>query len=138
MIDKDDDIAEAEQRQAEDYAEAYADEIAEAKQRQAEDYAEAEADDIAGAEQREVEASPLASRALLKFCRSLFETGNLIETDFEDVSVMKVERPFVQDEAGLHVQFTVSWHAIGKTGKGAHDALEVLLPEKPDPTPERE
>ena len=35
MIDKDDDIAEAEQRQAEDYA-------------------EAEADDIAGAEQREV------------------------------------------------------------------------------------
>ena len=111
MIDKDDDIAEAEQRQAEDYA-------------------EAEADDIAGAEQREVEASPLASRALLKFCRSLFETGNLIETDFEDVSVMKVERPFVQDEAGLHVQFTVSWHAIGKAGLDADAAYKELLPDK--------
>ena len=76
------------------------------------------------------EDSRVASRALLKFCRSLFETGNLNGTDFDDVSVMKVERPFMQDEAGLHVQFTVSWHAIGKTGKDAHDALEVLLPEK--------
>ena len=80
--------------------------------------------------------SRVASRALLKFCRSLFETGNLIGTDFEDVSVMKVERPFMQDEGGAHVQFTVSWHAFGKAGKDAHDALEGLLPEKPDPAPE--
>ena len=52
-----------------------------------------------------------ASRALLKFCRSLFETSNLIGTDFKDASILEVKRPFVQpsDEGGLHVQFTVSW-----------------------------
>ena len=75
------------------------------------------------------------SRALLKFCRSLFETSNLIGTDFEDASVLKVERPFVQDEVGLHVQFTVSLNALGKAGKDAQDALDVLLPQKPDPAP---
>ena len=73
-----------------------------------------------------------ASRALLKFCRSLFETSNLIGTDFKDASILEVKRPFVQDEGGLHVQFTVSWHAFGKAGKDAHDALDVLLPKKPD------
>ena len=49
------------------------------------------------------------SRALLKFCRDLFKTSNLIGSDFKDVSVLQVERPFEQDKAGLHVQFTVSW-----------------------------
>ena len=72
-------------------------------------------------------------RAFKQFCREVFNTSNLIGTDFEDVSVLKVERPFVQDERGLHVQFTVSWHAIGKMGKDAHDALEVLLPAEKKP-----
>ena len=71
------------------------------------------------------------SRALLEFCRGLFNTSNLIGSDFEDVSVLQVERRFAQDKAGLHVQFTVSWHAIGKTGKDAHDALDALLPKEP-------
>ena len=75
-------------------------------------------------------------RTLSKFCRSLFETSNLIGTDFENISVMEVEQPFVQGEGGLHVQFTVSWHAFGKTGKDAHDALDVLLSKKPDPASE--
>ena len=72
------------------------------------------------------------SRALLKFCRDLFKTSNLIGSDFKDVSVLQVERPFEQDKAGLPVQFTVSWHAIGKTGKDAQDALDALLPKEPD------
>lgn len=72
------------------------------------------------------------SRALMIFCRALFNTSNLIGSDFKDVSVRRVERHFVQDEAGLHVQFTVSAHASGKTGKDAHDALGVLLPKRHD------
>ena len=61
--------------------------------------------------------------------------GNLVAIDFDDVQVMRVvRRDFRQqpDEAGLHLSFSVSWHAIGKTRKDAHDALEVLLPDEGD------
>ena len=67
----------------------------------------------------------------MQLCRELFcETSNLIGTDFEDASALSVKRHFVQGDGGggVHVQFSVSYHAIGKTGKAAHDALEVLLP----------
>jgi hypothetical protein len=68
---------------------------------------------------------------ILEFCRGLFNTSNLIATDFDDVSIFAVTgRDFIQQPGGtgLHVTFSVSWHAIGKTGKDAHDALSVLLP----------
>ena len=72
------------------------------------------------------------SLALLSFCRDLFDS-NLTGTDFEDVSVQRVKRKFLQGlPSGLHIQFSVSWHAIGKTGKDAHDALDVLLPDDDD------
>ena len=70
-------------------------------------------------------------RAALAFCRELFGTSNLIPTDFDDVQVFEVTgRDFPQqpDGGGLHVAFSVSWHAIGKTGKEAHDALDILKP----------
>ena len=57
-------------------------------------------------------------RAFKQFCREVFNTSNLIGTDFEDVSVLKVERPFVQDERGLHVQFTVSLACHRENGQG--------------------
>ena len=71
-------------------------------------------------------------RAIIKFCEGLFETSNLISSDFDDVQLYEVDgRQFPQqsDGKGLHVSFSVSWHAIGKTGKVVHDALSELLPE---------
>ena len=59
-----------------------------------------------------------ASRALLKFCRSLFETSNLIGTDFKDASILEVKRPFVQDEGGLHVQFTGELACLRQSWQG--------------------
>ena len=73
--------------------------------------------------------------AMMKFCRGLFGTSNLIGSDFDDVQVMQViKRDFPQqpDGAGLHVTFSVSCHAIGKTGKDVHNALDELFPDDGD------
>ena len=67
----------------------------------------------------------------IKLCRDLF-TSNLIQCDFDDVQVFAVAgRDFPQQPGGtgVHVTFSVSYHAIGKTGAEAHDALTVLLPD---------
>ena len=69
-------------------------------------------------------------RALIAFCRDLFNS-NITGTDLDDVQMVEVKkRDFPQQPggSGLHVSFSVSWHMIGKTGKEAHDALDVLLP----------
>ena len=71
-------------------------------------------------------------RAVIAFCRHLFATTNLTPTDFDDTQAFEVRgRDFHQQPGGtgLQITFSVSWHAIGKTGKGAHDALDVLFPE---------
>ena len=71
-------------------------------------------------------------RAGIEFIRQLFKTSNLIATDFDDVRIFEVKgRHFRQqsDGAGLHVSFSVSWHAIGKTNREAHHALDVLIPD---------
>ena len=71
-------------------------------------------------------------RAIIEFCEGLFATSNLIGSDFDDVRMFEVVgRGFPQQSngGGLHISFSVSWHAIGKTGKAAHDALGELLPE---------
>ena len=70
--------------------------------------------------------------AMMQFCQDLFSTSNLIAGDFDDVQVFKVmKRDFPQqpDGVGLHISFSVSWQAVGKTGKQAHDALDVLFPD---------
>lgn len=67
--------------------------------------------------------------ALIEFCRGLFI--NASPTDFDDVQVVQVKgRDFPRQPggSGLHVTFSVSWRAIGSTGKDAHDALDVLHP----------
>ena len=74
-------------------------------------------------------------KAIIKLCEGIFATRNLIGTDFDDMQVFEVvKRDFVQQPGGggLHVSFSISWHAIGKTGEKAHDALADLLP--PDET----
>ena len=66
---------------------------------------------------------------LTKLCRDVFNTGNLIASDFDDIQVFEVKgRDFPQQPngAGIHVCFSVSWHAIGKTGADAHEAIENL------------
>ena len=70
-------------------------------------------------------------RALMDLCKEMF-TSNLIGTDFDDVKVIPVKgRNFPQQPGGdgLHVCFSVSWHAIGKLGEPAHKALNTFEPE---------
>ena len=71
--------------------------------------------------------------AIIEFCHGLFATTNLIASDFDDLQAFEVTgRDFVQQHGGtgIHVTFSVSWHAIGKSGKRAHDALDQLFPEE--------
>lgn len=71
-----------------------------------------------------------ALRALVRLGRDLF-TSNVIGSDFDDVHISGVERgdfPNQPGEAGLRIAFSVSWHALGKTGKEAHEAIDLLLP----------
>ena len=70
-------------------------------------------------------------QAILQLCRGIFDTGNLVGTDFDDVRAFEViSRNFPQrhDGAGLHISFSISWNAIGKIGEGGHNALDKLLP----------
>ena len=72
------------------------------------------------------------THAMMKLCRGLF-TNNLIGTDFDDVAVLPVANPdFIQHPGGggLHISFSVSWHAIGKAGREANEALRDLIPEE--------
>ena len=76
------------------------------------------------------EAQMQKTNAVMKLCRDLFNS-NVIGSDFDDVQAFRVEKrdfPQQPDGKGVHISFSVSWHALGKTGKVAHDALDVLLP----------
>ena len=69
------------------------------------------------------------THAMMKLCRGLFN-ANVIGTDFDDVQVFEVKRrnfPQQIDGHGLHISFSVSVHAIEKTGD-AQAALDVLVP----------
>ena len=71
--------------------------------------------------------------ALRELLRNL--PSNMIAGDLTDVQVLKVEgRDFASGQqpggAGLNISFSISWHALGKTGKEAHGALDVLVPEE--------
>lgn len=71
-------------------------------------------------------------REMLKFCRGLFEIGNLVGTDFDDMQIFEVKGrnfPMQLDGAGLHVTFSVSWQAISKTKEEARKAIGILLPD---------
>ncbi|MCY4012679.1 MAG: hypothetical protein OXG82_08200 [Gammaproteobacteria bacterium] len=74
--------------------------------------------------------------ALIALCKELFTT-NITGTDVDDVIAFEVRgRDFGQQPgwAGVHLSFSVSWHTLGKTGKDARDALDVLLPNQSDAT----
>jgi hypothetical protein len=77
-------------------------------------------------------------RAIMKLCEGIFATHNLIATDFDDMQVFEVvKRDFPQQigGGGLHISFSISWHAIGKTGELPHEALQVLLPAEDEAGP---
>ena len=68
------------------------------------------------------------ARELLKAGRIIFGRTNLIGTDFEDVSALNVDREFVQTSAGgIHIQFSISHHALAKIATKDLDALVALL-----------
>ena len=68
-------------------------------------------------------------RALLSMCRILFDRNNLIGTDLHDIAVKVTDVDFGQSKGGVRIEFSVSYHAIGKLDNGElSDALDVLLP----------
>ena len=70
---------------------------------------------------------------LQRIGRAIFGQNNLIGTDFEDISVSKVKRKFVQDGGGVLIQFSISNNALGKIStKEFNETLEVLLGEHGD------
>ena len=77
------------------------------------------------------------AHALITLCKKLFTSANITGTDVDDVIAFEVKgRDFGQKPggAGVHLSFSVSWHTLGKAGKDAHDALDVLLPNVGDAT----
>ena len=72
------------------------------------------------------------TRALRTLCAKIFGRNNLIESDFEDVSVWRIERHFEQDShGGLLIQFSISYHALGKIMDAkTDDALLELYSDK--------
>ena len=69
-------------------------------------------------------------RALLAFCREVFGTRNMIETDLEEVEMEAVERAFVQGSSGVRIRFTLSDHFLGKvTNKDLSGSMRERLPE---------
>ncbi len=66
--------------------------------------------------------------ALRKLGAALFGRNNLIGTDFADARASRVVSQFVQDGAGIHIQFAVSNHALGKVmTREVSEALDTLL-----------
>ena len=62
----------------------------------------------------------------MKLCEGIFATSNLISIDFDDVQVFEVEgRDFPQHSSGtgVHVEFSISWQALGKVRREAREVL---------------
>ncbi len=69
-------------------------------------------------------------RAFIRFCKELFVINNISVADLDDLKVVEVNgRNFPQqpDGEGLHISFSVSWDAVGKTGASIN--LGDLIPE---------
>lgn len=65
---------------------------------------------------------------LVAFLRSMLEISNRMATDFRDISLSDVSRPFPQDSRGVRIEFTVSRHILGKMPSGeGHEALKRLV-----------
>lgn len=67
-------------------------------------------------------------QAIRNFIQSLAR-ANLIGTDFDDGQALEVSsRDFAQqpDGSGVHIAFSISWHALGKCDETAHEALKTL------------
>ena len=50
---------------------------------------------------------------------------NFLKTGFYE----GINLPQQIDGNGLHVSFSISWHAMGKTGPEAYEGLRMLMPE---------
>ena len=80
-----------------------------------------------------------ARLALMKLCRGIFGTSNLIGTDFDDVRVFEVagrNLPQQIDGNGLHVSFSIGnyipkyqWKAIAQKATYSNQNKLVLLPD---------
>ena len=69
-------------------------------------------------------------RAMLNLCKAV-GNANLIGTDLDNVQVTQVinqDFPQQSNGTGLHLSFSISWHAIGKLGREGHDALDAFEP----------
>ncbi len=66
--------------------------------------------------------------AMRQLCEAIFGRNNLIGTDFDDVKAFRVEGRDLHQSggSGIHICFTVSWHAIGKLSPDSSDPLKQL------------
>lgn len=70
--------------------------------------------------------------ALISLCRGIFEKGNLLGADLDDVQVFEVTgRDFPQqpDGSGLHISFSISNHAL-PLSESTSAAIRALLPNR--------
>ena len=63
------------------------------------------------------------SQAMLRFIQAMGQCSDLEATDIQDAGAH-----FHQDEEGVHVQFVISEHGIGKTSVHGHEAISSFLP----------
>ena len=67
------------------------------------------------------------TKALRTMGAAIFGRNNLIDSDFEDVGAWRIQRTYPQDGNGILIQFSISWHAIGKVqSTEVSDALDIL------------
>ena len=64
-------------------------------------------------------------KALVEFCRALFEASDRTGHDFDDVQMQEAAR---REGSRVYVSFTVSWSAIGKVRGEVEEALDTLMP----------
>ncbi len=68
--------------------------------------------------------------ALLKLGAAIFGRNNLIGSDFDHIHLEETEADYEQDRAGVLIQFSISWHALGKIAtEQTCEAITVLLPD---------
>ena len=72
-------------------------------------------------------------QALRVICSEVLGRNNLIGSDFANIGARDVDRQFQQGRGGVRVQFTISYHALGKIDTDELiEAFQVLGARKGD------
>ena len=80
------------------------------------------------AEEARINEKVHRTAAMKQLCEAIFGLSNLIGTDFDDVKAFRVEGRDLHQSggSGIHICFTVSWHALEKLSQDLGDPLKEL------------